>query len=214
MKNVELFFAGTGSANYDFYGGKRTGNNLFANSVLALECSNRKICVAFSIPPSRCLGQGYSGATGVSNCINRGGNRIDAVALTTKTGFVFVFERETGKPVYDIVEKPVPAISDLMGEKLSPTQPYPVKPAPFMRTVITEKDLNHLLPDSSFQQIKERWASLKNDHMFNPPSLQGTLEFPGLDGGAEWGWTIIRPRNRSSLYQRQRSGLDSKSFRK
>jgi quinoprotein glucose dehydrogenase len=62
-----------------------------------------------------------------------------------------------------------------------------------MRQVITEKDLNHLLPDSSYQEVKKRWAALRNDHMFNPPSLQGTLEFPGLDGGAEWGGPSYDP---------------------
>jgi len=108
---------------------------------------------------------------------------------------VFVLERETGKPVFDILEKPVPSVSDLTGEQLSPTQPYPVKPAPFMRQVITENDLNHLLPDSSLQEVKKRWAALKNDHMFNPPSLQGTLEFPGLDGGAEWDGPSFDPQN-------------------
>lgn len=187
-----IVFAGTGSANYDFYGGKRTGNNLFANSVLALDAATGKYVWHFQYLHHDVWDRDIPAPPALVT-INRGGTKTDAVALTTKTGFVFVFERTTGEPVYEIVEKPVPATSDLIGEKLSPTQPYPVKPAPFMRTVITEKDLNHLLPDSSFQQIKERWASLKNDHMFNPPSLQGTLEFPGLDGGAEWGGPSYDP---------------------
>src|SRR5215203_1358164 len=191
-KKRGIVFAGTGSANYDFYGGKRTGNNLFANSVLALDAATGKYVWHFQYLHHDVWDRDIP-APPVLVTINRSGTKIDAVALTTKTGFVFVFERETGKPVYDIVEKPVPATSDLIGEKLSPTQPYPVKPAPFMRTLITEKDLNHLLPDSSFKQIKDRWASLKNDHMFNPPSLQGTLEFPGLDGGAEWGGPSYDP---------------------
>jgi quinoprotein glucose dehydrogenase len=192
-KSRGIVFAGTGSANYDFYGGKRTGNNLFANSVLALDAATGKYVWHFQYLHHDVWDRDIPAPPALVT-INRNGNKIDAVALTTKTGFVFVFERETGKPVFDIVEKPVPATSDLIGEKLSPTQPYPVKPAPFMRTVITEKDLNHLLPDSSFQQIKTRWASLKNDHMFNPPSLQGTLEFPGLDGGAEWGGPSFDPQ--------------------
>jgi quinoprotein glucose dehydrogenase len=191
-KKRGIVFAGTGSANYDFYGGKRTGNNLFANSVLALDAATGKYIWHFQYLHHDVWDRDIPAPPALVS-IKRNGKKVDAVALTTKTGFVFVFERETGKPLYDIVEKPVPTDTDLKGEKLSPTQPYPVKPAPFMRQVITEKDLNHLLPDSSFQDIKERWASLRNDHMYNPPSLQGTLEFPGLDGGAEWGGPSFDP---------------------
>ncbi|MEP6727322.1 MAG: c-type cytochrome, partial [Bacteroidota bacterium] len=120
--------------------------------------------------------------------------KIDAVAVTTKSGFIFVLERETGKPVYDIEERKVPTNTDLAGELLSPTQPVPVKPAPFMRQLFTEKDINPLLPDSSYQEVKKRLASYKSDNMFNAPSIQGTVVFPGLDGGAEWGGPSFDPQ--------------------
>lgn len=188
-----IVYGCTGSANYDFYGGKRKGNNLFANCVLALDAVTGKYVWHFQYIHHDVWDRDLP-APPVLVTINKEGKKIDAVAVTTKTGNVFVFDRENGKPVYDIVEKPVPTNSDLTGEQLSPTQPYPVKPAPFMRQVITEKELNHLLPDSSFQEVKKRWASLRNDHMFNPPSLQGTLEFPGLDGGAEWGGPSYDPQ--------------------
>jgi quinoprotein glucose dehydrogenase len=187
-----IVFAGTGSANYDFYGGMRKGNNLFANSVLALDAATGKYIWHFQYIHHDVWDRDLP-APPVLITINKDGNKKDAVAITTKTGNVFVFDRENGKPVYDIVEKPVPTDSDLKGELLSPTQPYPVKPLPFMRQVINEKDLNHLLPDSSYQDVKQRWAGLRNDHMFNPPSLKGTLEFPGLDGGAEWGGPSYDP---------------------
>lgn len=192
-KKRGIVFAGTGSANYDFYGGKRTGNNLFANSVLALDAATGKYIWHFQYLHHDVWDRDIP-APPVLVTLTREGNKIDAVVLTTKTGFVFVFERQTGKPVFDIVEKRVPVNTDLIGEKLSPTQPYPVKPDAFMRLVITEKDLNTLLPDSSYQDVKTRWAALRNDHMFNPPSLQGTLEFPGLDGGAEWGGPSFDPQ--------------------
>ena len=93
--------------------------------------------------------------------VKRDGKTIDAVAVTTKSGFIFVLERETGKPVYDIEERKVPVNTDLAGEILSPTQPFPVKPASFMRQLFTEKDINPLLPDSSYQEVKKRWASYR-----------------------------------------------------
>ena len=188
-----IVFAGTGSANYDFYGGKRKGNNLFANCVLALDATTGKYAWHFQYIHHDVWDRDIPAPPALVT-IKKEGKNIDAVAVTTKTGNVFVLDRETGKPVYDIVERPVPTSSDLIGEQLSSTQPYPVKPAPFMRQVIREQDLNHLLPDSSYQEIKKRWAALRNDHMFNPPSLQGTLEFPGLDGGAEWGGPSYDPQ--------------------
>ncbi|RYY30099.1 MAG: c-type cytochrome, partial [Chitinophagaceae bacterium] len=192
-KERGIVFAGTGSANYDFYGGMRKGDNLFANSVLALDAAGGKYIWHFQYIHHDVWDRDLP-APPVLVTINRDGKKKDAVAITTKTGNVFVFERENGKPVFDIIEKQVPTYTDLKGEQLSATQPYPVKPLPFMRQVITEKDLNHLLPDSSYQDIKKRWAGLRNDHMFNSPSLQGTLEFPGLDGGAEWGGPSYDPQ--------------------
>ena len=192
-KDRGLLFACTGSANYDFYGGKRKGNNLFSDCVLALDAATGKRVWHFQDIHHDVWDRDLPAAPMLVT-VNKDGNKVDAVAVTTKTGFVFLFERATGRPVYDIIEKPVPAVSDLAGEKLSATQPYPVKPAPFMRQVITEKDLNTLLPDSSYQEIKKVWAGLKTDHMYNPASLQGTLEFPGLDGGAEWGGPSFDPQ--------------------
>jgi quinoprotein glucose dehydrogenase len=189
-----IVFAGTGSSNYDFYGGMRKGNNLFANCVLALDAATGKYIWHFQYIHHDVWDRDLP-APPVLVTISKEGKKTDAVAITTKTGNVFVFDRESGKPVYDIIERPVPVSSDLAGEKLSPTQPYPVKPLPFMRQVITEKDLNHYLPDTSYQDVKNRWAGLRNDHMFNPPSLQGTLEFPGLDGGAEWGGPSYDPQS-------------------
>ena len=97
---------------------------------------------------------------------------MDALAVTTKSGFIFLFDRTNGKPLNEIVEKKVPQQSDLTGEKLAATQPFPTAPAPFMRQLFTEKDINPLLPDSSYAAIKKRLASYKNDNMFNPPSFR------------------------------------------
>jgi quinoprotein glucose dehydrogenase len=191
-KKRGIVFACTGSASYDFYGGKRTGDNLFANSVLALDAKTGKRIWHFQGLHHDVWDRDFSSAP-LLVTIKKEGKEIDAVVVSSKTGFIYVFERATGKPVFDIVERPVPTDTDLEGEKLSPTQPYPVKPAPFARQTFTEKDINPLLPDSSYQQIKKRLAAMRSDHMYNPPSFRGTVILPGLDGGGEWGGPSFDP---------------------
>ena len=187
-----ILFACTGSASYDFYGGKRLGDNLYSNCVLALDANTGKRIWHFQHIHHDVWDRDLPSPPALVT-VRKNGNKIDAVAVTTKTGYVFVFDRETGKPLYDIVEKPVPTNSDLAGEKLSPTQPFPTAPAPFMRQSFTEKDINPLLSDTSFAEVKERLASYRFNHMWNPPSLQGTVVFPGLDGGSEWGGPSFDP---------------------
>ena len=123
--------------------------------------------------------------------IMKDGKKIDAVVQTTKSGFIFLFDRETGKPIYPVEEKPVPTQSELKGEKLSPTQPFPTLPKPFVRQVLNEDDLNNLVPDSSYDDLKKRLASYKTGNMFNAPSKEGTIIFPGFDGGGEWGGPLL-----------------------
>jgi quinoprotein glucose dehydrogenase len=192
-KKRGIVFASTGSASYDWYGGKRLGNNLFANSVLALDAATGKYIWHFQTVHHDVWDRDIPAAPALVT-INKEGKKADAVAITTKSGFIYVFDRETGKPLFDVEERQVPRQSDLTGEVLSATQPFPVKPAPFVRQLLTEKDLNPLLPDSSYQEVKKRWASYQNNHMFNPPSLQGTVFLPGLDGGAEWGGPSFDPQ--------------------
>jgi quinoprotein glucose dehydrogenase len=192
-KKRGIVFACTGSASYDFFGGKRLGNDLFANCVLALDAATGKRIWHFQSVHHDVWDRDIPAAPALIT-INKGGKKIDAVVVTTKSGFIYVFDRETGKPLYDIEERNVPDHSDLAGEVLSTTQPHAVKPAPFVRQLFTEKDINPLLPDTSYQEVKKRWASYHNDNMFNPPSLQGTVFFPGLDGGAEWGGPSFDPQ--------------------
>jgi quinoprotein glucose dehydrogenase len=187
-----IVFVPTGSASFDFYGGKRTGNNLFADCLVALDASSGKRIWHFQSIHHDVWDRDLSSPPALVT-VTQNGNKTDAVALSTKTGFIFLFERETGKPIYNIEERPVPPESELDGEKISPTQPFPVKPAPFVRQIFTEKDINPLLPDSSYQDIKKRLASYKTGHIYNPPSKQGTVVFPGFDGGGEWGGPSFDP---------------------
>lgn len=191
-KKRGIVYGCTGSATYDWYGGKRIGNNVYADCLLALDAATGKLMWHFQDVHHDVWDRDLPAAPALVT-IKKNGHDIDAVALTTKTGFVFLFDRATGKPVYDIVEKPVPAYTDLVGEKLSSTQPYPSLPVPFMRQLVTARDLNSYLPDSSYKDVKKRFASYRNDHMYNSPSLQGTIVFPGLDGGAEWGGPSFDP---------------------
>ncbi|RFZ84087.1 pyrroloquinoline quinone-dependent dehydrogenase [Mucilaginibacter terrenus] len=193
-KDRGIVYGCTGSASYDFYGGKRLGNNLYADCILALDANTGKLKWHFQdihhdvwdkdipAPPMLVKIKGQ-----------------DAVAVTTKAGFIFAFDRVTGKPVYEIKETPVPTATDLIGEKLSPTQPIPTMPASFMRQNMTEKDINPYLPDSSLQKVKKAFAGYHHGNVFNSISLNGTIVFPGLDGGAEWGGPSYDPET-SVLY--------------
>lgn len=187
-----IVFAVTGSASFDFYGGKRLGDNLFANSLLALDAATGKLRWHFQSIHHDVWDRDFSSPPALVT-IKKDGKKVDACALSTKTGYVFLFDRETGKPIYPIEERPVPTSSDLVGEKLSPTQPYPTKPAPFVRQLMTEQDINPLLPPESQAEVRQRFHSYLNDHMYNPPSLQGTVFLPGLDGGGEWGGPTVDP---------------------
>lgn len=187
-----IVYAATGSASYDFYGGRRTGNNLFANSLLAIDATTGKRIWHFQYIHHDVWDRDLSSPPALVT-VTKAGKQVPAVAITTKTGFVFVFNRITGESLFPIEERPVPQVSELTGEKLSPTQPFPLAPAPFMRQLFTEKDINPYLPDSSIEDIRRRWASYKHDHMYDPLSFQGTIVFPGLDGGAEWGGPSYDP---------------------
>jgi len=113
------------------------------------------------------------------------------VAQTTKSGFVFLFERQTGKPLFDIQEISVPQ-SDLQGESSSPRQPMPVKPAPFARQLFTYNEITDISPESH-HHVLERFSRLRPHVPFCPPSTNGTIIFPGFDGGGEWGGAAADP---------------------
>lgn len=187
-----IVYAPVGSASYDFYGGKRTGNNLYANSVLALDAATGKRIWHYQTVHHDIWDRDLPTAPALVT-ITKDGKKIEAIAQPTKSGFIFLLDRVTGKPIYPIQEKPVPAASELIGEKLSTTQPWPTVIAPFARQSLTEKDLNHLVPDSSFQIIKKRLSQLSTGFMFNPSTKKGTVIFPGFDGGAEWGGPAFDP---------------------
>jgi quinoprotein glucose dehydrogenase len=117
--------------------------------------------------------------------IKKDGKDVDAVAQVTKQGLVFVLDRETGEPLFPVEERPFPA-SNLPGEEAWPTQPIPLKPAPYSRQLITEDDLSHY-SDADHRALLEKFRSLRYEGLYTPPDLKGTLMFPGTRGGTVWG---------------------------
>lgn len=188
-----ILFVPTGSAAYDFYGGNRKGSNLFANCLIALNASTGKRIWHFQIMHHDLWDKDLPTPPALIT-ITREGKQIDAVAQPTKNGMVYVFERETGKPVFDIEEIPVDTLTDLAGEKVWPTQPIPKKPAPFVRQTLTATDINPYLPDSSLAIVRKTMLGARYGNMFTPPGKKPLLVFPGYDGGAEWGGPAFDPQ--------------------
>lgn len=184
-----ILFAPTGSASFDFYGGKRKGANLFANCTLALDAATGKYIWHFQNIHHDVWDRDLPTAPALVT-LKIDGKKVDAVAQPTKQGFVFVLDRETGKPLFPVDEVPVPTKTEMKGEKLSPTQPVPRLPKPFMRQTFTEADLNDLVPDSSYQDIRQKFLNSPKG-LFEPMVRTGTIFYPGLDGGAEWGGPAV-----------------------
>ena len=187
-----ILYAPTGNPTNDFYGGDRLGNGLFGNCLLALDAETGKLLWHFQTVHHDVWDMDVPAPPSLIT-LNHDGKKVDAAVQTTKTGLVFVFDRVTGEPVFPVQEKPVPVKDAVLGEHLSPTQPFPVLPKPFSRQILTENDLNKLVGDSSYQDIKRRFNSYPYEGMFTPPTEKGTLIFPGYDGGGEWGGGAIDP---------------------
>jgi quinoprotein glucose dehydrogenase len=185
-----IVFVPTGSATPDFYGGDRIGANLFANSLLALDAETGRRIWHFQTVHHDLWDRDLPAAPNLLT-VTRGGDRVDAVAQITKSGFVFLFDRASGKPLFPIEERPVPA-SDLAGEQAWPTQPFPVAPAPFARQTMTEADLADLSPNARMA-AQRRFRSMRSRGLFTPPSREGSIVLPGFDGGGEWGGAAVDP---------------------
>jgi quinoprotein glucose dehydrogenase len=185
-----IVFLPTGSAAFDFYGGNRKGANLFADCLLALDAATGRRLWHYQFVHHDLWDRDLPAAP-VLVTLRRNGRLIDAVAQTTKQGYVFVFERATGKPVFPITERPVPP-SDLAGEEASRTQPLPVEPPPFARQTLTEENVTDISPEAR-AAILARLKGTRTGRQFIPPSKEGTVIFPGFDGGAEWGGAAYDP---------------------
>jgi quinoprotein glucose dehydrogenase len=185
-----IVYVATKTAEPDFYGGERPGQNLFANSLVALDAKTGKRRWHFQIVHHDLLDKDLPCAPVLLTVTHRG-QRIDAVAQGTKHGQLFVFNRVTGEPLWPIEERPVPA-STLRGEQAWPTQPFPTKPAPLMRQQYTEADVSRVSPEA-LALTTDRIKLSPNFGPFPAPSLQESIMFPGFDGGMEWGGGAADP---------------------
>ena len=187
-----IVYVPTGSATPDFHGGDRHGANLFANTLLALDAATGERIWHFQAVHHDIWDRDFPAPPNLLT-VTHDGVRRDAVAQITKSAHVFLFDRETGDPLFRIEERPYPA-SDIPGERAWPTQPLPVKPPPFTRQVLTPDEVTDISPESH-RVISERLSRMRSAGQFIPTSLEGTIIFPGLDGGGEWGGAAVDPRS-------------------
>lgn len=183
-----IVYVPTGSATPDFYGGDRAGANLFANTLLALDARTGKRVWHYQTVHHDIWDRDLPAAPNLVR-LTREGQSVDALAQITKSGFVFVFDRATGRPLFPIEERPVPR-SELAGETAWPTQPFPLAPAPFARQSMTEADITDLSP-SARAAAQARFHTLRSGALFTPPSKEGSVVLPGFDGGGEWGGAAV-----------------------
>jgi quinoprotein glucose dehydrogenase len=186
-----IVFAPTGSAAADFYGANRLGDNLFANSLLALDATTGKRIWHFQAVRHDLWDRDFPAPPSLVT-VTRNGRRIDAVAQTTKHGHVFLFDRRTGRSLFPIEPRHYPA-STVDGERTAATQPFPTRPAPFARQVLTEDMLTTRTPEAS-RAVREAFRSFQGGGPFVPFGVgTQTVVFPGFDGGAEWGGSAFDP---------------------
>ena len=187
-----IVYVPTGSPKYNFYGANRTGANLFGDCLLALDARTGRRLWHFQMVHHDIWD--YDNATAPKLLtVRHQGKSVDVVAQAGKTGFLYVFNRVTGAPLWPIEERPVPR-SDMPGEETWPTQPFPTYPPPFARQTFTEKDLSPFIEDpAERERFLQDIRGARNEGLFTPPSLRGTIQMPGNNGGSNFSGAAIDP---------------------
>ncbi|MCZ2146989.1 MAG: pyrroloquinoline quinone-dependent dehydrogenase [Bryobacterales bacterium] len=186
-----IVYLPTASAKYNFYGVDRSGANLFADCLLALDARTGKRLWHYQMVHHDIWDYDNPAAPKLLT-VKHDGKMVDIVAQVSKQGFVWVFNRVTGEPIWPIEERAVPQ-SGMPGEKLSPTQPFPVKPPPFARQKFTVDDLSPYLSPQDRARFRDEILSARNEGLFTPPGQSGTIQMPGNNGGANWGGAAVDP---------------------
>ncbi len=185
-----IVYVPTGSIGGDFYGGIRKGQNLFSNSLIALDAETGKYLWHFQTVHHDLWDRDLPANPNLVT-LHKDGKTIEAIAQITKHGYIFLFDRVTGKPVFPIHEIPVPQEA-LPGEEVWPTQPIPELPEPFARQKFSIDDINDF-DSATKRELTEKFKMVKHSEMFTPPSKDGSWIFPGFDGGGEWGGAAVDP---------------------
>ncbi|RPI09951.1 MAG: pyrroloquinoline quinone-dependent dehydrogenase, partial [Acidobacteriales bacterium] len=189
----------TGSATYDFYGADRIGANLFADCLLAIDARTGKRLWHFQAVHHNIWDYDLCVSPKLMT-VRHKGKLVDVVAQGTKFGFLYVFNRVTGEPLWPIEERPVPK-SDVPGEETYPTKPFPTWPPPFARQKFTAEDINPYVDPEERAKLREIVLNTRNEGLFTPLSERGTIDMPGELGGNNWGGTAGDPET-GMLYVR------------
>jgi|SRR5579863_120203 len=193
-----VVYVPTASPKYNFYGADRAGADLFGDCLLALDARTGKLLWYFQMTHHDIWDYDNAAAPKLLTVLHDG-RTVNAVAEAGKTGFLWVFDRDTGKPLWPIEERPEPR-SDMPGEETWPTQPFPLKPPPFARQTFAVDDLSPWITDpAELARIRRELESAQNGGLYTPPTLTGAIEMPGNSGGANWGSTAVDPSN-GTLY--------------
>jgi quinoprotein glucose dehydrogenase len=182
-----------GSPTYDFYGADRPGMNLFGTSVVALDARSGKRLWHFQIVHHDLWDMDPSAAPQLTT-IRHGGRNRDVVAVTAKTGWLYVFDRVTGEPIWPIEERPVPK-SDMEGEQSWPTQPYPTNPPPYIKHTFGVDDVSPYLSTEEREAFTARLTAAENKGLFTPIGLKDTVHAPASNGGTVFGGAASEPRS-------------------
>ena len=201
-----LLYVPTSTPSSDYWGGRRVGANLFAESLVCLDARTGERRWHFQTVHHGVWDYDLSAAPNLVT-ITVDGRTIDAVAQVAKNGFTYVFDRVTGEPVWPIEERPVDTTTDVPGEVLHPTQPFPTRPPPFSGQGVSLEDANDLTPEIHALAVAEL-QRFRLGPLYTPPSLQGTLQRPGASGGANWGGAAFDPEA-GMLYVRTSEDADT-----
>ncbi|WP_216847105.1 PQQ-binding-like beta-propeller repeat protein [Granulicella sp. L60] len=181
-----------GAPTYDFYGADRIGADLFGDCLLALDARTGKYLWHFQLIHHDLWDYDPAPSPKLLT-VTHNGKKVDVIAQADKNGFLYVFDRVTGKPLWPIVERPVPK-SDVPGEQAWPTQPFPTAPPPFARQTFTADDIDPYIADpAEREKIRNEVLHARNEGLYTPPGLTNTIEMPGNGGGANWGAEAADP---------------------
>jgi glucose dehydrogenase len=192
-----ILYVPTGSPKFNFYGGNRQGANLFGDCLIALDVRTGKRLWHFQTVHHDIWDLDNNSAPQLTT-VRRDGRNVDVVAVASKTGYLYVFDRVTGRPIWPIEERAVPQKSEIPGEALWPTQPIPTQPPPFSRQKFTAEDLNpYILTPEQREQFRQRILKARNDGPFTPIGFDEVVHMPGNHGGSNWGSTAANPADGS-----------------